>query len=154
MYPNIYPGRYHPGSTGTTRVYTRVLIPRCNYQTLLLTRTMPTALSAFEASLRRAETACPMVLGSSPDATTATRGVGTPFCPIICRHDGTAQQGWDWHFLPRHNLQVFRSLLFVPPDIVELRTACKACNERESSCDKRKRTNPKSKMCPPGRMIL
>lgn len=50
---------------------------------------MPTALSALEASLRNPETACPVVLGFPLDSTTATKGVGTPFCPITCRAEET-----------------------------------------------------------------
>lgn len=48
------------------------------------TLTMPIALSALEASRRRADTACPVVLRSPPgtEPTTSTRGFGTPFCPM------------------------------------------------------------------------
>lgn len=53
-------------------------------QVVLPTLTMHKALSAFDASLRRADTACPVVLVSPLDPTTATSGFRTPFRPMIC----------------------------------------------------------------------
>lgn len=76
---------YQPGTH--TKLYTSNMVLHYTLQVRdpLLTLTMPTALSALEASLRSPDTACPVVLRSSLDSTTATRGVGTPFCPITCR---------------------------------------------------------------------
>lgn len=59
---------------------------------------MPTALSAFEASRRRADTACPVILVSSLEATTVTSGFGTPFRPITCHGRRTTWEVFDKYF--------------------------------------------------------
>lgn len=59
-------------------------VPRVLLATVRLTSTISTAFSAFVASLRNADTACPRVFPSSVDFTIVTNAVGIAFRPMTC----------------------------------------------------------------------